>query len=197
GFGLTARRLPALLWASARLVADRAEPAVEIVLPDGTVTVDDAVLSDWLGRPVALRAAEEVVERRYENPSDTETEAPASWAAFRGAEGAFHDSVVVTLVSLATLAGQPQRRFRANVVLAGGEGEDDLVGRVVRIGEAAVDVAKPVSRCVMVTRAQPGGIAVDREILRRIHRERDGLLAVGGSVTRPGTVRVGDELIPA
>ncbi|MGD9528455.1 MAG: MOSC domain-containing protein, partial [Pseudonocardia sp.] len=111
--------------------------------------------------------------------------------------GAFHDSVVVTLVSLATLAGQPQRRFRANVVLAGGEGEDDLVGRVVRIGEAAVDVAKPVSRCVMVTRAQPGGIAVDREILRRIHRERDGLLAVGGSVTRPGTVRVGDELIPA
>ncbi|MGD9532079.1 MAG: MOSC N-terminal beta barrel domain-containing protein, partial [Pseudonocardia sp.] len=45
GFGLTARRMPALLMASARLVADRDGPAVVIVLPDGTVTVDDAVLS--------------------------------------------------------------------------------------------------------------------------------------------------------
>lgn len=197
GFGLTARRMPALLMASARLT-DGDGPGVEIVLPDGTVTAEDDVLSDWLGRRVALRGADDDVgERRYENPSDIETEAPASWAAFRGTAGAFHDSVAVTLVSRATLAGEPTRRFRTNVVLTGGPGEDDLVGRTVRIGEVAVDVTAQVSRCVMVTRPQPGGLARDRELLRRIHRERGGMLAVGGSVTRPGTARVGDELVPA
>ena len=52
GFGLTARREPDLLFAAARL---RRDGGVEVVLPDGTVTADDAVLSDWLGRRVALR----------------------------------------------------------------------------------------------------------------------------------------------
>ncbi|SDY24083.1 MOSC N-terminal beta barrel domain-containing protein [Modestobacter sp. DSM 44400] len=43
GFGLTARRVPSLLFATGRL---RADGAAEVVLPDGTVTRDDAVLSD-------------------------------------------------------------------------------------------------------------------------------------------------------
>ena len=51
----------------------------------------------------------------------------------------------------------------------------------------------------MVTRAQPGGIGIDRDVLRWIHRERGGLLAVGGTVVRAGAVRTGDEVgsIPA
>jgi uncharacterized protein YcbX len=71
------------------------------------------------------------------------------------------------------------------------------VGTVVRIGGADVAVTKPVSRCVMVTRSQPGGIMVDRDVLRWIHRERAGVLAVGGRVLRAGTVRVGDEISAA
>ena len=51
GLGLTARRVPDLLFASGRL---RADGGVDVVLPDGTVTADDAVLSRWLGRPVEL-----------------------------------------------------------------------------------------------------------------------------------------------
>jgi hypothetical protein len=46
----------------------------------------------------------------------------------------------------------------------------------------------------MVTRPQPGGIGRDTGVLKTVHRERDGFLAVGALVTRPGTVAVGDEL---
>ncbi len=195
GFGLTARRAAELLFASARLHGD-GRP--EITLPDGSVAAGDADLSAWLGRRVALRAADEVAEPRYENPADTETEAEESWAPFSGSTGAFHDNgtAPVTLLSTGTLAGRPARRFRANVVVDG-DGEDDLVGSTVRLGTAELAIVAPVPRCVMVTRAQPGGIPIDRDVLRRIHRERSGLLSVGGPVTRPGTVRVGDELVPA
>ena len=48
----------------------------------------------------------------------------------------------------------------------------------------------------MTTRPQPGGIARDTSVLKTIHRERDGLLAVGAGVLTAGTVAVGDELRP-
>jgi uncharacterized protein YcbX len=192
GYGLTARRVPDLLFAAARL---RADGGVEVVLPDGTVTTDDGVLSDWLGRPVTLRAAEaDRGPRHYEAPDDDED----VWDAFEGASGAFHDSsrIRVSLVSTGTLGTWDRRRFRANVLLDGA-GEDALAGSTVRLGTAVLDVLKPVSRCVMVTRPQPGGIARDNGILKTIHRERAGTLAVGALVPVPGWVAVGDELVPA
>jgi uncharacterized protein YcbX len=194
GFGLTARRDPDLLFATARL---RADGSVEITLPDGTVTADDDALSAWIGRPVRLRATGEVTDRRYENPEDIETEAPDSWYAFEGTSGAFHDSVAVTLLCRASTDADP-RRFRANVVLDGDTpgAEDGLVGSTVRLGAAVVDVTARVTRCVMVTRPQPGGIRLDRDVLRRVHRERGGRLAVGGRVARAGTVRPGDGVVP-
>jgi uncharacterized protein YcbX len=193
GFGLTARRVPDLLFLSGRL---RADGHVEVVLPDGTVTSDDAVLSDWLGRPVALRAAADAPgERRYESPHEVGEAGEYDWDAFSGARGAFHDSsrTRVSLVSTGTLGTWDRRRFRANVVLEG-TGEDALVGRRVRLGGAELDVVKQVGRCVMVTRPQPGGIGRDNGVLKTIHRERDGSLAVGALVTRAGPVAVGDEL---
>jgi uncharacterized protein YcbX len=190
GLGLTARRVPEMLFAAARIGADG---RVEITLPDGSVAVDDAALSDWLGREVALRSVSEVRERRYENPADTETEAESSWFTFEGSDGAFHDSVAVTVLSTGTLGDGELRRFRPNVLVAG-DGEDALVGVDVRIGAATLSVSAPVPRCVMVTRAQPGGIGIDRNVLRRIHGERGGNLSVGGAVTSPGAVRVGDEV---
>ncbi len=51
GFGLTARRVPELLFASARLLDD---DGVEITLPDGSLARDDEALSNWLGRRVEL-----------------------------------------------------------------------------------------------------------------------------------------------
>jgi uncharacterized protein len=193
GLGLTARRVPDLLFLSGRL---RPGGGVEVVLPDGSVTSEDAVLSDHLGRPVALRAAADAPgERHYENPAEVGEEAEYDWDTFSGARGAFHDSsrTRVSLLSTGTLGTWDRRRFRANVVLSG-DGEDALVGRRVRLGPAELDVVKQVSRCVMVTRPQPGGIGRDTGVLKTIHRERDGCLAIGALVVRAGTVSVGDEL---
>ncbi|WP_448626206.1 MOSC domain-containing protein [Geodermatophilus sp. URMC 64] len=188
GFGLTARRVPDLLFASGRI----RDGAVEVVLPDGTATADDAVLSDWAGRPVALRPASSSAPR-YEGTDDDET-----WRPWEGAAEAFHDNpdFRVTLVSTGTLGSWDRRRFRANVVLDG-EGEDRLVGTRQRLGGAVLRLVEPVSRCVMVTRPQPGGIGRDNGVLKTVHRERGGLLAVGAGVLEPGTVAVGDELRPA
>ena len=195
GFGLTARRVPELLQATARCTVD----GVEVVLPDGTPITDDAALSDWLGRPVALRPASATDGRpRYESPDDDEAAAEGpvpGWYPWRGAAGAFHDDpdVRVSLLSTATIGDWDRRRFRANLVLDGA-GEDALVGRRVRVGDAELRVTGRISRCVMVTRAQAGGIERDTGVLKTIHREREGELAVGGVVTRTGTVATGDDL---
>lgn len=199
GFGLTARRVPGLLFASARL---RPDGGVEVVLPDGTVTADDGALSDWLGRRVTLRAAgSEPARPRYESPDDDLAEGAgttARWHDWQGAPGAFHDNADgrVSLVSTGTLGEWDRRRFRSNVVLDGSD-EGGLVGSAVRLGEALLEVREPIPRCVMVTRPQPGGLERDTSVLKRIHRERGGELAVAAVVRTPGSVRVGDELAPA
>jgi uncharacterized protein YcbX len=190
GFGLTARREPRLLFASARL---RGDGAAEITLPDGSVAGDDAALSAWLGRPVQLRSARAGVALSFENVVDPEREPESDWRAWEGPVGAFHDDADarLSLVSTATIAGWDARRFRANVLLDG-DGEDALVGRRIELGEAAIDVGMRIKRCVMTTRAQPGGIERDLGVLRTIARERDARLAIGGRVARPGRVRPGD-----
>jgi uncharacterized protein YcbX len=192
GFGLTGRRHPELLFASARLLEGG---AVEITLPDGSVSGDDSALSEWLGRPVALVPVDGVGERRYENPADFENEPTSVWEPFVGADGAFHDNAGarVSLVSTGTIGSWDRRRFRPNVLLEG-EGEDRLVGSSATLGTARLDVGMRIGRCVMTTRPQPGGIERDLDVLRTIARERDACLAVGALVTQPGTVRVGDAL---
>ena len=197
GFGLTARREPDLLFAAARV---RPDGGVEVVLPDGTVTADDAVLSDWRGRPVALRSAARVTERpRYESPDDDLAETTTGWHDWEGAAGgAFHDNADarVSLVCTGTLGSWDRRRFRSNVVLDG-DGEGALEGTRRRLGSAVLAVGTPIPRCVMVTRPQPGGIGRDTGILKTIHRERGGELAVAAQVLTSGTVRTGDLLEPA
>ena len=55
GMGVTGRRSPNLLFASARLLPDG---TAEITLPNGRISQGDEDLSDWLERPVTLRRAE-------------------------------------------------------------------------------------------------------------------------------------------
>jgi uncharacterized protein YcbX len=199
GFGLTARRVPELLFAAARL---RPDGAVEVVLPDGTVTTEDTAISAWLGRRVTLRDAGSAPGRpRYESPDDDLAEGAAPtrrWHDWQGAPGAFHDNADgrVSLVTTGTLGNWDRRRFRSNVVLEGA-GEGGLIGSQVRIGEVVLGVGAPIPRCVMVTRPQPGGIARDTSVLKTIHRERGGDLAVAALVQRSGTARTGDVLEPA
>ncbi|MBX3100774.1 MAG: MOSC N-terminal beta barrel domain-containing protein [Salinibacterium sp.] len=191
GFGLTARRVPELLFGSARYTSTG---AVEILLPDGTIAADDAALSGWLGRKVTLRNTDEVSSRRFESPLDFENE--SGWDPFEGAQGSFRDSerTAISLVSEVSLGGWDRRRFRSNVVLSDG-GEEDLVGRRVSLGGAIIEITKQVGRCVMVTRPQPGGVDKDLDVLRTIHRERGGKMAIGAIVMLEGPVAVGDEVI--
>ena len=192
GFGLTGRRAPELLFASARL---RDDGAAEITLQDGTTATDDEALSEWLGRPVTLRSAGTNAARRYENVVDFEREATSDWAPFDGAEGAFHDNARarVSLVSTATIGSWDPRRFRANVLLDG-DGEDSLVGSRIALGNVSFDVELQIERCVMTTRAQAGGIEYDLDVLRTIAKEREACLAVGALVVDPGILRIGDVL---
>jgi uncharacterized protein YcbX len=191
GLALTARRVPQLLFASARLVGDD----LEITLPDGSVATEDDALSAWLGRPVLLvdgRVKSDAMSA--ECPVD-ETE--VDWFSYEGGEGAFHDAPIwrVSLISKATLGAWDRRRFRANVVLDG-EGEDALVGGDVRLGDAVLHVESPIVRCVMITRPQPDGIERDVDVLRTINRDRGSCIAIGATVRSPGDVRVGHELVP-
>jgi uncharacterized protein len=196
GYGLTARRVPDLLFAAGRL---RPDGGAEVILPDGTVTSDDTAISAWLGRRVTLRAAGSAPGRpRYESPDDDLAPTPARWHDWQGAPGAFHDNADgrLSLVTTGTLGEWDRRRFRSNVVLDGA-GEGGLIGSRVRLGDAVLDIGDPIPRCVMVTRPQPGGIARDTSVLKTIHRERGGDLAVAALVLRPGRVRTGDLLEPA
>jgi len=196
GLTLTARRVPELLFASARLVDD---DTVEIELPDGAVTTDAAALSDWLGRRVELRRANDAVAGTYEIALDAEHEDTATWVQWHGPTGTFHDSTRtrVSLASTATMGSWDRRRFRANVVLeaAAAGAEDVLVGHRVALGGAVLDVGKAIDRCVMTTRPQPGGIERDLDVLRTIARERANELGVGAMVVTGGRVATGDELI--
>jgi uncharacterized protein len=186
---LTGRREPALLLARARHLGPG---QVEITLPDGTLTTDDADLSDWLGHPVALvPSSSETIGPVFEVPDPDERD----WGAYGAAEGAWHDSARarVSLVSRATVGDWDPRRFRSNVLLAGA-GEDDLVERTLRLGTTTLTVPKRIGRCVMVTRPQPG-IEADRSVLRTILDERDGALAIGALVTTPGRIDEGDAVL--
>lgn len=121
------------------------------------------MLSDWLGRRVALRRTEENVGGRYEDVIDFEREQTSAWKTFDGAPGPFHDSprARVSLVSTGTIGAWDPRRFRANILLDENR-EDALVGSNIALGEAVIHIEGHIQRCVMVTRPQPGGI--DRDL---------------------------------
>jgi uncharacterized protein YcbX len=191
GLVLTGRREPRLLHAFASLAGGD----LTITLPDGRIATDDAELSRWLGRPVHLQVARPEITGRYEIAIDFEQEKTAEWFQWDGPPGQFHDSTRtrISLVSRATIRNWDRRRFRANVLLDG-DGEDELVGRTVRVGDVALDVQKLIDRCVMVTRDQPDGIERDLDVLRTINRERAGNLGIGALVVTPGTISVGDAL---
>ena len=196
GYGLTAKRVPELLFASAAVI-DR-DVAVE--LPDGTRLngtgeATDAALSAWLGRPVCLRRASTEAPGTFEIAADFEAEHDSELLHWNGPAGTFHDSTRrrLSIAALTEMRDWAPRRFRMNV-LTSGESTAHLVGATVRVGTVGLDIVKAVDRCILTTRAQPGGVERDLDVLRTINRELGGNLGVGAMVTAPGEVRVGDAL---
>lgn len=118
------------------------------------------------------------------------------------------DGVPLTLVGTATLewlaAQLPSvqveaRRLRPNLVVRTAEPfeEEAWLDRPVQIGTAQVVFEVILPRCVMVGMAQPG-LARSNTVLKRIAARTDNPLgmAIGGRVTKPGTISVGDPVRP-
>jgi len=92
-----------------------------------------------------------------------------------------------------------KRRFRANfyVELESGKGfgEDEFVGRTVRIGaKAAIAVMQRDSRCKMIT-LDPDTAQPSPELMRRLAREHEGKAGVYGVVVVEGIIRPGDAVV--
>lgn len=203
---LSAKREARLLEAQALLAGSE----LTIRLPNGETVLGvgpavDRALSDWLGRPVRLVEATGGGRATFENISDFEDDqsAPTSW---EGPPGSFVDACPVHLLTTASLAAAEAERpdlqwapvrFRPNVLVEV-EGADTAelgwVGRQVRVGEAVLDVWLGCPRCVVPTRAQPGGVARQLDVMRHLAAAHDGAFGVLSGVARPGRLAVGDRV---
>lgn len=118
------------------------------------------------------------------------------------------DGVPLTLVGTATLdwlAAQlptvqiEARRLRPNLVVRTSEPfeEEAWLDHPIQIGTAEATFEMILPRCVMVGMEQPG-LASSNTVLKRIAARTDNPLgmAIGGQVTRPGTITVGDPVRP-
>jgi uncharacterized protein YcbX len=193
-------------------------PAVRLTLPDGTVVTSEQpdlarVLSSALGREVAFAEAEQDEEASGAQAEEywpdmeglghrdtvTEWELPA---------GTFFDLAVVHLLTTATIerlralypGGRFEvRRFRPNIVVATGPGqqgfvENDWIGRTLAIGdEVRLRITGPCPRCVMTTLPQ-GDLPKDAGILRTAAQSNEANVGVYADVVKSGTVRRGDHV---
>ncbi len=201
---LSAKREGRLLQASASLTSS----GLEVTLPDGRREVRggalDEELSRWLGRRVALVDAVTHGTGTFEAPDDFEDDA-SPLHRWRGPAESFVDSSSLHLLERAELTRlireRPElqwdvRRFRPNIVVDSVTSPVDwaVPGTRLRLGGVDIEVEKGCARCVMTTRAQPGDLARQLDILRHVSAVHGNDLGVLARVLSPGVVRVGDPL---
>ena len=183
---LTARREPALLFLSAAVV----EGQPVITCDEGSVMTTDADLSNWFGRPVEIRAAT-AGPGTFENPMNAEDE--TDWVTWQSVGDTFHDGASkISLAANASYGDWDPRRFRINLTVDAPH--DDVLTGEITVGSVTLRARKPISRCVMVSRAQPG-LPKDIDVLKAIIAERANQLGVGAVVTSAGVIAVGDPVI--
>ena len=90
-------------------------------------------------------------------------------------------------------------RFRANAYVDlksdAGFGENEWVGRRLRIGaKAEVVVTDRDPRCKMITLDPDTGLA-NPEVMRRVAKDHAGTAGVYGAVVVEGSIRAGDEIV--
>jgi uncharacterized protein YcbX len=76
-----------------------------------------------------------------------------------------------------------------------GRVEDGWIGDRLRLGTAEVIVTKPCRRCVMVTRPQPSGLELQRDVLAHLAATAENALGVRADVHLIGHVAVGDTAV--
>jgi uncharacterized protein len=113
------------------------------------------------------------------------------------------DAAHVLIVNLATVqafaleAGIPidHRRFRANLYIEGLEPEEELrwLGRVIRAGDAELEVVDRCERCKVIT-MDPDTTEATPALLKLLVERHDERLGMYCRVARPGRVSVGDSV---
>ena len=102
-----------------------------------------------------------------------------------------------TVSALCALAQAPSNalRFRPNVVITPTAdrpyAEDEWVGSVLHVGDAAVRVDRRDPRCIIVN-VDPDSGRPDAQLLKSIGQQRQACAGVYGTIVRPGLVRVDD-----
>lgn len=198
---LSAKRYAPLLMASARVEGDE----VVITLPDGKEhQASDpgvhAALSAWLDHEVRLeRPPTDGVfpMEMYSGMSDEDTPI-FDWPGPEGTWLDLADAHWLTSASLAAAAAlHPEgawdvRRFRPTALIeAAGEGFVEDGWSSIQLGSVTSDIFMPTPRCSMPSRAQPG-FERDMAIGTTIRDGHANNLGVYGSISRPGSVSVGD-----
>jgi uncharacterized protein YcbX len=198
---LSAKREPRLMMASARTV----HGDVEIDVPgQGTLRGQDpgltGLLSEWLGRDVALERATPATDGFYKFQLDGDEAAEVLDLPVM--DGSFFDLAAVHLLTTASLRAAAElepavdwdvRRFRPTFLLeVEGEGyvEDSWTARVV-VGGVTCEVLMPTIRCAMPMREQPG-LSRAPALMPALKRGHNSLLGLYLEVTQPGRVTVGD-----
>jgi uncharacterized protein YcbX len=137
----------------------------------------------------------------FECPEDFERDDSES-SSWQGTGHSFVDESDLHLLTTADLTllrqNRPElqwdvRRFRPNIVLDAGEGvvSNDLIDRHLQIGGAILLITKACTRCVMTTRAQPGGVVRQLDILRHVIENCSNEVGVRATVVRPGRMLLG------
>ena len=176
--------LPLITWDAA--LVDIENPKVEIRFSDGGhVVSDDAavdkVLSDRLGRAVALKGKDGVkADRRYRMAS-------------------CHLLTTATLRRLRESYPEGDfapERFRPNMVLDCGDEtgfiEQPWLGHLITAASGAVlEGTEDCKRCALTTRAQ-GDLKSDPKILHTVMFENNTNAGIYAMVSKPGRVALGD-----
>ena len=207
---LSAKRAGSLLDASAANDGtDDGAPTItlpgdRVIRPGDPDT--DAILSDWLGRAVALREADATGGRSYEMSFNVDDEDDSVFEVPMPPDR-FVDLCpihVLTTASLAFMADQhpdgdwDPNRFRPGILVEtdpalAGLVEDAWMEAPVTVGAVVVTPVMPTIRCVMTTRAQAAhGLGRDLDIVKAVAAHNGGNLGLYGSIATPGSIRVGD-----
>lgn len=205
---LSAKTVACLLTAQARTEPDGSGVVIE--LPDGSQhaagsAACDAALSEWLDRPVRLRARDAATvwhfDRAVEPLADSAVESmstrPGSLFDTKSPIHLLTSQSVDSCKPLVPDADWDPRRFRANVLVdAPGADypEDDWIGATLSLGEALLWVRREATRCVLPARAHRGGVPADPRIFYAIAQSRGNVLGIRLNPTRAGMVRVGQPI---
>jgi uncharacterized protein YcbX len=165
--------------------ADPSELMVDVETPDGrTLAIDDPVLME-LARTDIDQKHQLTLMRSERGMTDCR---PFSMFSLQSAE------------QLGEETGTPidKRRFRANVYVdltsAQGFGENEFVGRSLRIGpKAVITILERDPRCMMIT-LDPDTGEKTPAILKKVAQAHDGMAGVYGAVMVEGTLHKGDSV---